>query len=172
MGEVVSFYSRLYYCIAGYVVFKLKTKLHCETCIAALTDSNNSDILSLINLKTKGGLIVPSQDVVQVCLTCEKFFRRNVTFSESSLSKKSIHDITQSVLNALQDKECFKCLYKHMFDCEPASNHLVLLLKAIVEKFLQVRYFYAGKQYTARARQKQNKVSRQVNTKLVIFSGQ
>jgi hypothetical protein len=91
---------------------------------------------------------------------------------ESSLSKKSIHDITQSVLNALQDKENFKYLYKHMFACEPTSNHLVLLLKAIVEKFLQVRYFYAGKQHTARERQKQNKVSRQVNTKLVIFSGQ
>ena len=29
------------------------------------------------------------------------------------------------------------------------ENHLVLLIKAIVEKYLQVRYWYAGKRYSA-----------------------
>jgi len=59
-----------------------------------------------------------------------------------------------------------------MLDYEPIYNHVVLLTEAVIEKYLQVRYFYAGKHYTARLHDKHRTVSRQVNTKLVIFSGQ
>jgi hypothetical protein len=63
--------------IAGFVVFKLKNTLHCEMCINALTEQSENKLCSLIKLKSKGGLIFPSKDVIAVCLTCEKFFRRN-----------------------------------------------------------------------------------------------
>ena len=59
-----------------------------------------------------------------------------------------------------------------MMECEPVTNHVIWLIKAIVEKYLQVRYFYAGKQYTAKIRAKHQKVSRHVSTKLILFSGQ
>jgi len=56
--------------------------------------------------------------------------------------------------------------------CDPLSNHVVLLIKAIAEKYLQVRYFYAGKHFTATMQAKKNKGSRQTLNKLVIFTGQ
>jgi len=59
-----------------------------------------------------------------------------------------------------------------MLDCDPTANHVTLLIKAVTEKYLQVRYFYARKQYTAKIREKQHKISRQVSTKLILFSGQ
>jgi len=59
-----------------------------------------------------------------------------------------------------------------MLECEPLFNHVVLLIKAIAEKYLQVRYFYAGKHYTATMQAKQSKGSRQILTKLVLFTGQ
>ena len=157
--------------IAGFVVFKLKTSLHCETCIAALSDESGRDIHLLIKLKSIGCLIFPSQDVIEICLVCEKFFRRNVLY-DACPSNKSLHHLTQSVVQCFVSKQFFPSLSEHMLDCEPLDNHVVLLTKAVIEKYLQVRYFYAGKQYTARLREKQKTVSRQVNTKLVIFSGQ
>jgi len=157
--------------IAGFVVFKLKGSIQCETCVGALTDTADRQVCSLIKLKTKGGLVFPSPDVVAVCLYCEKCFRQNVTMS-ASLSGASVSEITNLVLSAYANKQWFHSLLAPMLECEPTANHVILLIKAIVQKYLQVRYFYAGKQYTSKMRQKQHKVSRQVSKKLVIFSGQ
>ena len=158
--------------IAGFVVFKLKNTLHCDKCIEALNEKNESNLCSLIKLKSKGGLIFPSEDVIDVCLTCEKFFRQNVSRSDMSLSKVTCHALTQSVLQTYVNKECFLSLSEHMLECSPTENHIVLLIKAITEKYMQVRYYYAGKPYTAKLHEKKQKISRHVNTKLIIFSGQ
>lgn len=65
--------------IAGFVVFKLKKCLHCEKCILALSDcKDGNNYCSLIKSKSRGGLIIPSSDVIDVCITCEKFFRKYV----------------------------------------------------------------------------------------------
>ena len=44
----------------------------------------------------------------------------------------------------------FPTLYEHLSDTEPSHNHLVLLIKAVTEKYLQVRYNYAAKHFTAK----------------------
>ena len=157
--------------IAGFVVFKLKTTLHCEKCIAALSDESFKEIHLLIKMKSKGFLIFPSQEVIDVCLSCEKYFRQNVTL-DLCPSNTSLYKLSQSLLQSFVNKHCFASLSAHMLDCEPVGNHVVLLTKAVIEKYLQVRYFYAGKHYTARLRDKYRTVSWQVKTKLVIFSGQ
>jgi len=38
--------------IAGFVVFKLKGSIQCETCVGALTDTADRQVCSLIKLKT------------------------------------------------------------------------------------------------------------------------
>ena len=60
--------------IAGFAVFKLKTTLHCETCIAALSDELFKDIHLLIKMKSKGFLIFPSQEVIDVCFVMREVF--------------------------------------------------------------------------------------------------
>ena len=52
------------------------------------------------------------------------------------------------------------------------ENPLILLLKAIVEKYLEVRYWYAGKRYSAWLKGKKKILRRQQHTKFVIFTGQ
>ena len=63
--------------IAGFVVKSLSNKLHCEICVSALTNKNieNKKFAQLINMKTKGGLTYPSEDVIFVCQKAEKLFR-------------------------------------------------------------------------------------------------
>ena len=161
--------------IAGFVVFKLKTLLHCETCISSLTADSNNPLLSLTTIKNRGGLVFPSDDVIDVCLTCEKFFRLNVskyTGSNFTLSQVKCHSIVQAVLSSYIYKRIFVNLSDHMLQCDALTNHVVLLIKAIAEKYLQVRYYYAGKFYNAKLKESKVKISRQVYTKLIIFSGQ
>jgi hypothetical protein len=138
--------------IAGFVVFKLKNSLHCETCISALNTSTKHEQHALISLKTKGALIFPSKDVLDICILCEKLFRINVEHNKNdslSLSNVRCHSIMQSILKTYLHVNIFSSLTNHMMECSPTENHLVLLIKAIAEKYLQVRYWYAGKRYSA-----------------------
>jgi len=63
--------------IAGFVVFKLTSVLHCKPCVAALYAINKDDFLnSFIAMKNKdcneGGLTYPSDDVILLCFHIEK----------------------------------------------------------------------------------------------------
>jgi hypothetical protein len=160
--------------IAGFVVFKLKKLMRCRDCIASLSDdSSTRPSCSLIQLKSKGCLIYPSDDVIDICVTCEKIFRKSVLeTNESKLSNVASHRLIQSVLKVYQRKPILSCLNLHVLECDPLANHMLLLIKAISEKYLQVRYYYAGKQFTARLHANKTHISRQVHTKLILFSGQ
>lgn len=91
--------------------------------------------------------------------------------SDANLSRVTGHNLIQSVLQTYLNKPIFSALDNHMKECEPLDNHLILLIKAIAEKYLQVRCYYAGKQYTANLITKKQTKSRQDHTKLVLFSG-
>ena len=157
--------------IAGFVVFTLKKSLHCEICIDALTLSNASDSHSLIKLKTKGNLIYPSDDVIDICVMCEKKMREIMSCTKS-LGKAIFHKLVISVLESFKDKQIFTKFTDHMYDSEPLENHIHLLTKAVAEKYLHVRYNYAGKQLTAKLQSQVKVKSRQIYTKLIQFSGQ
>ena len=62
--------------IAGFVVFKLKKSLHCEVCNEALTLRDANFRHSLIKLKTKGRLVYPSDDVIDICNTRKRNMRK------------------------------------------------------------------------------------------------
>ena len=161
--------------IAGFVLFKLEKSLNCETCINALTGIDNSTLHSLIRLKSKGDLVHPSDDVINICMWCEKKFRESVaicTDAHMELDKKGMQKIIISVLDYYTFKEIFSNSCKHMYETEAVNNHIVLLIKAVAEKYLQIRYFYVAKQFSASLLAKNKMRSRQTYTKLIHFSGQ
>jgi len=125
--------------IAGFVVYKLRKSLHCQTCIKSLTDLNNQPNLnSLIKIKSEGGLVLPSDDVVDICLMSEKYFRQNVSSTvktSQSLPIAISHTILNAVLAVYVTKPILTSLNAHMFECDPLANHVVLLIKAMAEKY-------------------------------------
>ena len=149
----------------------------CETCIDALFSSDSDAIHSLIKLKSKGHLIHPSDDVIEICVCCEKMFRESIGLSKCnnedlSLGRKKFQKIVISVIECFIRKNIFAKLYEHMYDTEESHNHLVLLMKAVAEKYLQVRYIYAAKHFSAKLLAQNKMKSRQTYTKLIHFSGQ
>ncbi|KAF9419514.1 hypothetical protein HW555_004014 [Spodoptera exigua] len=63
--------------IAGYVVRKLKKIILCEQCCKIFdnTASENHISANLIFTKNKGGLHIPSEDIITICKYSEKLFR-------------------------------------------------------------------------------------------------
>lgn len=161
--------------IAGFVVYKLKNSLHCEVCVDALSSSSDSNMYSLIKLKSKGNLIFPSDDVIEICVSCEKLFRQEIAVvknSEMILSRKESWKLVHSVLDYCTSKKIFANLSEHMYESHPLENHMLLLIRSVAEKYLQVRYTYAGKHFTEKLQTKIRVKSRQTYTKLILFSGQ
>ena len=161
--------------IAGFVVYKLKKSLTCECCMSALIEDNSPTVNTLIGLKSKGALIYPSEDVISICKICEKLFRKFVSPSGANMTLSNVqcHKLIQSVLKSFLHRQIFSQLTCHMFDTEGFNNHVVFLLKAIAEKYFQVRYNYAAKKYNASFLSTMRvQRSRQVMNRLVIFTGQ
>jgi hypothetical protein len=102
---------------------------------------------------------------------CEKLFRSNVSSSTHELKNVTMSPIVHAVLKNFIGIECFPSLNNHMFECHPLENHLILLIKSIAEKYLQVRFYYAAREFTAHLKGKMSKISRQNGNKFTIFCG-
>ena len=87
------------------------------------------------------------------------------------LSTYVCHNIVSQVLSEFQEKTVFPGLVNHMSDSDAVNNHVVLLIKAVAETYLQVRYRYAARQFTARHASLKGVQSRTKMNKLVLFSG-
>ena len=103
-------------------------------------------------------------------MTTGKLFRENL--SCNSVEQEAITKIATSVLAHCSGKPVFPTLRSHMYDTSPLENHQLLLIKAVAETYLQVRYTYEGKQVTRKLAGNIKVKSRQVYTKLIHFSGQ
>ena len=98
-----------------------------------LVGFESDTVHSLINLKSKGNLTHPSDDVIRICMCCEKMFRETLCLSQNnygdiSLSRKKFQKIVIMVTESFITQNIFPTLYGHMFDTEPSHNHLVLQL--------------------------------------------
>lgn len=71
--------------VVGFIMYKLRNSLQCETCGDALNSLEDYEQNFLIKMKRKGALICPSRDVIDVCLSCEKSFQLTVECHESNV---------------------------------------------------------------------------------------
>ena len=138
--------------IAGYVTFTLKKQITCKDCLPAISyNSEHYNVLhEFIKLKSKGWLSSPSDDVLEICLVCEKLFRQKFypnfgnqpeSLPYESFSTFQYRKLVLSVLSWFRNKSIFTCLTDHMLDTDPLENHVVLLIKAVAEKYFDVRFF-------------------------------
>ena len=69
--------SNALYFLAGWVCFKLKTKVQsCTTCTVHFSSGNeNQEVASLVKIKSFGSLVLPSDNIFQLINSCEKRFR-------------------------------------------------------------------------------------------------
>ncbi|XP_062964730.1 DNA transposase THAP9 isoform X1 [Cynocephalus volans] len=131
-------------CCAGYIANKLSALLTCEDCITALyaSDLKAYKIGSLLCVKKKNGLHLPSESLCRVITICERVVR---THSRMAVVERIPHQrelyLQQKILHELSGHIClFVDLDEHLFDGEVfAINHFVKLLKDIIICFLNNR---------------------------------
>ena len=130
---------------------------------------------ALVSVKSKGNLPFPPKGVVVICLVCEKKFReKDLLYSDqpyAKLSRHDLHNIITLVLSEFKGRNIFFSLAQHMLDSEPVTNNLILLIKAVTETYLQVKYKLAARQFTARFVSLKEVNSRTRMNTMLLFSG-
>jgi hypothetical protein len=158
--------EQIVFYLSGFISFHLMKKLKCEHCVGALYTREQSPT-SLISYKSGGGLIYPSKEVFCICKKCEFVFRNNVSDGNGMCLKKD-RGLLQSeitVLRALNIRTLFSQLVT-VHDNSGLENHVSLLIRAIIKKYLVIRYQYWAKNLLT------TPSLRQHYTKAILFRGQ
>ncbi|XP_025162957.1 uncharacterized protein LOC112590490 isoform X1 [Harpegnathos saltator] len=164
------FTTRVIAYIAGFVVRHLEKILHCETCIEALTGNETHIECSLINIKNRGGLRLPSHDVIVICTKAEIAIRLALRESgDKCLSKKftEIYLLNQVLQRLIENRNIFSNIEEHSRDQTILENHVFHLMRAIASKYIKIRLHFIGRNIL-----RDNISIRQAFNKIVLFKGQ
>ncbi|XP_025161077.1 uncharacterized protein LOC112589997 isoform X2 [Harpegnathos saltator] len=164
------FTTRVIAYIAGFVVRHLEKILHCETCIEALTGNETHIECSLINIKNRGGLRLPSHDVIVICTKAEIAIRLALRESgDKCLSKKftEIYLLNQVLQRLIENRNIFSNIEEHSRDQTILENHVFHFMRAIASKYIKIRLHFIGRNIL-----RDNISIRQAFNKIVLFKGQ
>lgn len=148
------------------MVKQLRKTLHCVECIDVLINKECKTI-NLICVKNRGALIQPSNDVIIICKQCEKVIRHALYVSKNTLTNKFFGThLTNDVLKSFLNINIFEQLRDHTNDQLPLENHIVHLIRAIIQKYIKIRLHYLSLHSTNKP---QNK--RHIFNKIILFQG-
>jgi hypothetical protein len=156
--------------IAGFVVRRLLPRLKCSECRGLLVDPAGSTSCFFLQLKDNGGLVKPSEGVITVIQTAEKYLRSYIPKDQPvhAISRLGMK-IEHSVLLGLDCSKVFGDT-SHMLDSgEGIENHVISLIRQVVRFFLDIRKFHIAKCWN---NNQKGTVVRQSMTKLVLFKNQ
>lgn len=122
--------------IAGYAINIVKRFLKCDNCLDVLLADNNymfSDFYKLLRIKDRGGLIVPSIDVVKIC-----------SVAENTLNVIDICDEKRNeklVVYTLRNLTIEKLFVNMVCDTDDDENHKYSLIKLIILSYGKIKFF-------------------------------
>lgn len=130
--------------LAGSICHYVYKKIKCQTCITRLCTDNWHFFHKLINVKTRGGLHYPSQDVYDICYICEMVVRKLIK-EKLTIYNENQH---QYMLNKILEK--FITNNSIFLNLEPehafaGAEHKISLIKYITEKYLNIRFHHITK---------------------------
>lgn len=146
--------------IAGFIVRKISKDISCNICLTLL--HSNTTYSELQRLKSRGGLINASADVISLCKLGEITFRESNIFSQHK-------NLLQFLLMKILRKVTSVIFYHkdHCLEQNYLNDHRLQLIKLVLVNFLKIRLHHAGKTKSAVVTRIRSKL-----TKTVLFMHQ
>lgn len=135
-----------------------------ESLIQARADS----LISRKDFNKDGGgfLIYPSEDVINVCLKCEKYFREKLK-TKFDFDKNKFNKTILDIIRHIGLDNHFDSLVTHTYDQDPLNSHRYLIIKLIIETYLPIRL-----RYETKLKNVSRLTLRNYLNKIVLFLGQ
>lgn len=161
--------------IAGWVVRKLQQKLKCDACLNCLVDNDLTNAcmtgqpVSLLEIKGNGGLVYPSNAVVELCKHAEKVMRATVDVCHVQNTAAWGLKLEANVFKSMTS-----CLFLSNADhfnetIHGIDSHYFSLVRCIVRTYLTLRRRHSVNMTNSKIK---GKSVRQKLTKTVLFKGQ
>lgn len=129
--------------ISGFVVRKITKIIKCQECAEVISESSNTQT-PLIDLKTRGGLIRPNDDVTELCRIGENVFRiHQHTFQSNSNNATKTFII--KAFSRININKYFLKLSNHIYNQNPINNHLIQIIKLIFKTYFTIRIHHLNK---------------------------
>lgn len=109
---------------------KIMKFFNCVECKEVLINKNNSKTYTLIDIKNRGGLTKPSENVIKLFEISEKVFMSRIHNTLNS-HKNLIDFLVVKVMSNININEYLKSLSNHIYTQSPINNHLLQLIKII-----------------------------------------
>ncbi|KAL4088909.1 hypothetical protein QTP88_023992 [Uroleucon formosanum] len=148
--------------ISGFICHRLSSKIKCDICCNALFGDKKDFMTSLINVRDKGGLSYPSDDVILIALQTEKFMK---SYSSDTKPLNKMLIVTKT-LSYFCNNRVFDSIYNHNSDNGPFSNHVILLMKSIINSYFDIKTHYSCR------KQNETDSMRTWYNKMTLFRGQ
>lgn len=151
--------------VSGWIARKFVSVIKCETCVETLFSKEKLWFHKLIAIRDMGGLCYSSVDLFTVCLKSENVIRSYI--NEKGVlfpTRHNIQVLENRILKCFLNSTVFESLNEHSMQQSPLFNHRLNLIKAIIDKYTNVRLHFAHKLHnsdikTASKRQNRNKLS-------------
>lgn len=154
--------------MAGFTVRKIQKKLGCIDCLKALITQPRKEeeaYHALIRRKSRGFLMYPSADVVNICRICEKALRTTFT-NNNNILKPGMHSKLQNeIIAEFVGTNILHDLHGHTTNQHPLQRHRYFIIKVIVQTYLKARICHLLRL------QNMKPSERQFYNKLIIFKG-
>ena len=159
------------------MIRKVEKKIDCLTCISSLRSVRCQE-MSLLSLRNRGGLIVPSDGVVKVLITAEKCLRSLAPDIRDMKHLKSHHFLDLRVESAtvkhFYENRCIYELFPSLKGRVDSSaieetDHVTFLIRLIVNIYTRVRLFRYGKKFTCQHIHGSKPTIRTKLNKIVLF---
>lgn len=125
-------------------------KISCEDCCDAMISADKSNShLSLISIKDNGDLVYPSEEIVTIVVTCDKFFKRYVREKLNGINASRYLEpqLTNTIVNELSITRPGKILFSGLLEHDIESHlltedyHSTQIMEAVISKY--------GQEYTS-----------------------
>jgi len=159
--------------MAGYVSRKLCKTITCVGCkLALISNTKVVENCKLIQRKDAGGLLYPSQSVVDVCTVTERCIRFVCGNSSDSIPKqRNLHLALQiAVLERIQLSNLFlETSDDHSCVVDVFESHVLNLVRLITNAYMNIRFYSVGKIFSDKLRGKNIRFN---SNKNVLFAHQ
>ena len=126
--------------ISGFVVKMLQKIVKCSECMTVCygeLDGSLKMYRTLLTLKNKGGLIIPSADVIKICVITDSIICYLNKIKNDEIFNKSLDlKISQLLLKKFKMDEMFTQLNDHDFD------HKISLIRATAICYTKIKKFH------------------------------
>lgn len=155
------------------MVRKAANSIGCAVCLESLTQDppslKHNSLFTLLNVKNRGRLVIPSDDVIDLLIVTETILRTNTTKDKAKRSYNKLL-VESEVLAKISYSGVFATLHSHMFSTAVGlDNHLYDLIRTLVSTYYNLCMSEIVRRHNILLQG--NKI-RSKCTKLILFKGQ